>query len=60
MSKIEVTAEVAIDAYDVTHCGLTRDEIMNFILDVDEELADLEFTIELRDRLTKAIEEEQK
>lgn len=60
MSQIEVTTEVAIDAYDVTHCGLNRIEIMDFILAIDEELADLEFTIKLRDKLTKAIEEELK
>lgn len=60
MSKIEVTAEVSIDAYDVTHCGLTHSEIMNFLIEVDEHVGDLQFTIELRDKLTRAIEEELK
>lgn len=61
MSKIEVTAEVSIDAYDVVE-GLNwnMNRLLDFVMEIDGEADNLEFTTELRDRLNKAIEEEQK
>ncbi len=39
--------------------GLTDKELLNFILRLDEEAADLNFTKELRDALNAAIKEEE-
>lgn len=55
MNRIEVETSVSMDAYDVTHSGLTRDEIMHFILDIDEEMCDTSFTNELIEKLKEAL-----
>lgn len=61
MNSIDVNVEVTVTPYDiVSGSAWDHDYIMNFILGIDEELADLEFTIALRDKLNQFIEEEQK
>lgn len=59
MSEIEVFVKATVTAYDIVEAFDWRhSEVMDFMLSMDEEVGDLQFTIELRDKLTKAIEEE--
>jgi hypothetical protein len=61
MSDIEIIADVTVSPYSIVNgSDWNRDYIMNFILGIDEEFADLDFTIALRDKLNEIIEEEQK
>lgn len=61
MSDVDINASVTVSAYDIIE-GLNwnMSRLLDFVMAIDEEAADTEFTIELRDKLTKVIEEEQK
>lgn len=47
----------ASDLADDLAYGLDREDLLDFVLAVEEQVADLEFTKELRDRLNEIIAE---
>jgi hypothetical protein len=53
-----VTTQIELNPIDVADSLMldqTYDEIINFIMEIDERIADYDFTVHLRDRLTAAI-----
>lgn len=58
--EIELIMYIRLDALsDELHDSLRRDEALQLILNLDARYADLNFTIELRDKLNEVIESEE-
>lgn len=57
MTDVSLNVSVHLDglATDIASCGASDDELLGFIMRLDEEIADYHFTVELRDRLNAAI-----
>jgi len=59
MEEVDIFVSATVSAYDVVEAfNWDSSRILKFILSMEEEVGDLEFTVELRDKLSKAIEEE--
>jgi hypothetical protein len=61
MDDITVRGSVALDVHDLIQTlldGLTREQLADFVLELDLRVADYEWTMNLRDRLTQAIAHE--
>ncbi len=56
--RVSIAADVRLDdlACQLSHCD--RDQVLEMILAIDDQIADFDFTVELRDKLNEAIKKE--